>query len=196
MLGLYGLNTSGYIDLLLIHFPFVIKPECYGVSTDPACADSPFTDPGAKARQETWRAMEFLQKQGRVRAIGLSDYKASDLQETLDVATLPIAVHQVEWHPYKHDEAMLALCKAHGIQLQAWSPLGGAQGSVLSDPTVKTIAAAHNVSTAQVALAWSLQRGVAVVTGTDNPAHMASDLDLWSFNLTDAEVDAINKLHT
>eukprot|EP00966_Prymnesium_polylepis_P043015 999310-Prymnesium_polylepis.2 len=91
MLGLYGLNTSGYIDLLLIHFPFVIKPECYGVSTDPACADSPFTDPGAKARQETWRAMEFLQKQGRVRAIGLSDYKASDLQETLDVATLPSA---------------------------------------------------------------------------------------------------------
>ena len=103
-------------------------------------------------------------------------------------------VHQVEWNPLQHDEQMLELCQKHKIQLQAWSPLGGAAGSSLGNPVVKQIASAHNVSTAQVALKWSLQRGVAVVTGTDNPAHMSSDLDLWGFELSDSEVKQINGL--
>ena len=101
---------------------------------------------------------------------------------------------QVEWNPLDHDEDMLALCTKHGIQLQAWSPLGGDHGDILSNPQVVAIAATHNTSTAQVVLKWSLQRGVAVVTGTDNPAHMASDLDLWSFTLTDQEMTELNNL--
>ena len=101
---------------------------------------------------------------------------------------------QVEWNPLDHDEDMLALCTKHGIQLQAWSPLGGDHGDILSNPQVVAIAATHNTSTAQVVLKWSLQRGVAVVTGTDNPAHMASDLDLWGFTLTDQEMTELNKL--
>ncbi|KAJ1450976.1 NADP-dependent oxidoreductase domain-containing protein [Pelagophyceae sp. CCMP2097] len=194
MLGLYGTGTNGYIDLLLVHFPFVIKPECMGVVDSDECAKSPYLDPGTAARQETWRAMELLQKMGKVRAIGVSDYNATHLEETLAVATLPIALHQVEWNPYTHDDAMLALCQQRGIRLQAWSPLGGAKGSVLGEPTMVAVAKAHNVSTAQVALKWAVQRGVAVVTGTDNRAHMQSDLDLWRFNLTIAEVDVINNL--
>ena len=196
MLGQYGTNTSGYVDLLLIHFPFVIKPECVGLATSPACnpPNLPFTDPGTAARQETWQAMELLQKLGRARAIGISDYNATHIAETLAVATRPIALHQVEWNPLHHEETMLALCKHHGIQLQAWSPLGGARGDVLSNPKVQSIAAAHKVSAAQVVLKWSLQRGVAIVTGTANPRHMASDLDLWGFTLTDAEVTQIDGL--
>ena len=89
---------------------------------------------------------------------------------------------------------MLALCKKHGITLQAWSPLGGAKGSVFSVPIIKTIANAHNVTAAQVALKWSIQRGVAVVTGTDNREHMASDLDLWDFELSDEEMKQINSI--
>ena len=94
---------------------------------------------------------------------------------------------------------MLAFCQKHQIQLQAWSPLGGAQGSVLSNPVVQSIAKAHGRSTAQVVLRWSLQRGVAVVTGTDNKAHMASDLDLWGspsepFVLSDMEMQQLNNL--
>ena len=84
--------------------------------------------------------------------------------ETLAVATVPIALHQVEWNPLHHEEEMLALCQKHRIQLQAWSPLGGSEGDVLSHPTIVKIAAAHKTSTAQVVLKWSLQRGVAVVT--------------------------------
>jgi diketogulonate reductase-like aldo/keto reductase len=199
MLGQYGTNTSGYVDLLLIHFPDVIKPECMGAPIPMPECEVPFYDPGTAARQETWKAMELLQKLGRARAIGLSDYNTTHLEETLAVATKPIALHQVEWHPLKHDEQMLAFCQKHGIQLQAWSPLGGAQGSVLSNPVVKAIASAHGRSTAQVVLKWSLQRGVAVVTGTDNKGHMASDLDLWGtksepFVLTDKEMHALNNL--
>ena len=138
--------------------------------------------------------MELLQKLGRARAIGISDYNATHIAETLAVATRPIALHQVEWNPLHHEETMLALCKHHGIQLQAWSPLGGARGDVLSNPKVQSIAAAHKVSAAQVVLKWSLQRGVAIVTGTANPRHMASDLDLWGFTLTDAEVTQIDGL--
>ena len=73
--------------------------------------------------------MEILQKTGRTRAIGISDYNSTHIAETLQVATRPIALHQVEWNPLQHDEDMLALCKKHGIRLQAWSPLGGAKGS-------------------------------------------------------------------
>lgn len=89
---------------------------------------------------------------------------------------------------------MLSYCKAHGIQLQAWSPLGGAAGSVFADPTIKAVASAHKVSPAQVAVKWSLQRGVAVVVGTDNQEHMASDLDVWSFELTPAEMSKIDAI--
>lgn len=77
MLGLYGVNTTGYLDLLLIHYPNVVKPECYGPSSDPdiqkECAASSMYDPGTAARQETWKAMELLQKLGRVKSIGFSN---------------------------------------------------------------------------------------------------------------------------
>ena len=198
MLGGYGLNTSGYVDLLLTHFPFVIKPECYGLASGPECTPTPYTDPGTAARQKTWKAMELLQRVGRARAIGLSDYNATHIAETLAVAKVPIALHQVEWNPLQHDDTMLALCQKHGIQLQAWSPLGGAKGSVFSEPTIQAVAKAHNTSAAQVSLKWSLQRGVAVVVGTDNPAHMESDLDVWGFELSDDEmlkIDSIQRRH-
>ncbi|KAH8046907.1 oxidoreductase [Aureococcus anophagefferens] len=192
MLGQYGVNTSGYVDLLLIHFPFAIKPECYGVTTSADCAASPYYDPGTKVRQETWKAMELLVKLGKAVAVGISDYNATHIEETLEVAEVPVALHQVEWNPKKHDEDMLKLCQKHGIQLQAWSPLGGAEGSVLGDPTVKKIADARRLGSGHAQVV--LQRGVAVVTGTDNKDHMASDLDLFGFALGDDEVAAISAL--
>ena len=121
MLGQYGVNTSGYIDLLLIHFPFVIKPECMGVAAPGADCSTPYMDPGMAARQETWKAMERLQSFGRARAIGISDYNSTHIAETLAIASRPIALHQVEWNPLHHDEAMLALCKKHGIVLQVYA---------------------------------------------------------------------------
>ena len=107
---------------------------------------------------------------------------------------------QNQQHPFVHEPTSIAAALPiftqypAGIQLQAWSPLGGTRGAPMSDARVKQIAAAHGVCAAQVVLKWSLQRGVAVVTGTDNVAHMRSDLDLWGFSLTDAEMNTISAL--
>jgi len=196
MLGLYGADGVGYIDLLLVHFPFYQKPACRFHATAAECQPphSSLIYASKEELQETWRAMEELKRIGVVKSIGVSDYNLTHLGHTLETATEPIEVHQVQWNPRSHDEAMLDFCKSHGIQLQAWSPLGGAQDSVLSEPAVKTIAAAHKVSTPQVVLRWALQRGVAVVVGTANPEHAKSDLDIFGFNLTADEVNSINGL--
>lgn len=129
-----------------------------------------------------------------VKAIGLSDYNVTQLQWTLDIATEPVEMLQVEWNSKTHDDSLKAFCDEHKILLQAWSPLGGAEGSVLGEPALKAAATAHNVSTAQVALRWSLQKGVAVVVGSANPSHIASDLDVFGFNLTTDEMGAISQL--
>eukprot|EP00933_Yihiella_yeosuensis_P006816 TRINITY_DN111623_c0_g1_i1.p1 TRINITY_DN111623_c0_g1~~TRINITY_DN111623_c0_g1_i1.p1 ORF type:complete len:340 (-),score=62.37 TRINITY_DN111623_c0_g1_i1:304-1323(-) len=194
MLGFYGSNGRGYIDLLLVHFPFVIKPECNGAPLDAPGCSPPFYNPGKEQLQETWKAMEFLKRSGRVRAIGVSDYEIEHLQQTLEIATLPISVNQVEWHPYKHDEKLKAFCSKHGIATMAWSPLSGQKASALSDPEVKSIADRHKVSPAQVVLRWSLQQNVSVVTGTAKPEHMKGDLDIFSFQLTAEEMASISGL--
>lgn len=196
MLGQFGTNGVAYIDLLLVHFPFTMKPVCRFHRESPECQppNTSFTVSSKKDLQDTWRAMEELKRIGVVKSIGVSDYNIEQLTDTLEVATQPIDLNQVEWNPKKHDEKMLEFCTKNQIRLQAWSPLGGAEGSVLADPAVKKIAAGHNVSTAQVALRWSLQRGVAVVVGTANPEHADGDLDLFGFNLADAEVDTISAL--
>merc|ERR1719272_1197085 len=194
MLGQFGTNGPAYIDLLLVHFPFVIKTECRFNPKSSECQGSKYTVATKEQLQDTWRAMEDLKKIGIVKAIGLSDFNTTQLQQTLETAKEPIELHQVEWNPKTHDEKMLQFCKSKNIQLQAWSPLGGAKGSVLSDPKVKAIAAAHNVSTAQVTLRWALQRDVAVVTGTANADHIKGDLDIFGFQLSDGEVTTISGL--
>merc|ERR1711920_258742 len=158
---------------------------CQGGSTMPATKEM---------LQDTWHAFEDLKSFGVVKAIGVSDMSVAQLGQILEAAKMPIEVHQVEWNPKTHDDELLEFCKSKNILLQAWSPLGGAAGSVLSDPKVKEIAAAHNVSTAQVALRWALQRGVAVVVGTSNSDHIKGDLDIFGFDLSDAEISAINEL--
>jgi len=195
MLGQFA-DGVGYIDLLLVHFPAVIKAICRFNRTSPECAQS-MERPATKAElQDTWRAMEELKRIGVVKSIGISDYNITQIEQTLETATQPIEVNQVEWNPLNHDEALLQFSKKHGIQLQAWSPLGGSKGSVLSHPAVKSIASTHNVSTAQVTLRWALQRDVAVVVGTANADHAASDLDIFGFELTSDEVASISALQT
>jgi diketogulonate reductase-like aldo/keto reductase len=196
MLGQFGTHGVSYIDLLLVHFPFILKPACRFNRLAPECQppNQPYEIASKEELQDTWRAMEELKRIGVVKSIGVSDYNTTQLAQTLEAAKQPIELNQVEWNPKYHDEKMLSYCKDHGIQLQAWSPLGGSHGSVLSDPAVEKIAMGHNVSTAQVTLRWSIQRGVAVVVGTANPAHAQSDMDLFGFVLTDAEVEAISAL--
>ena len=138
--------------------------------------------------------MEELKRFGVVKAIGVSDYNTTHLADTLAIAKEPIELNQVEWNPKNHDEGLYRFAQEHNIRMQAWSPLGGAGVEVLSDPVIKGVAARHNVSTAQIALKWALHRGVGVVVGSSNPAHLKSDLDVFSFDLTDDEVSQISAL--
>ncbi|CAJ1380784.1 unnamed protein product [Effrenium voratum] len=190
MLGLYG-DKAPYIDLLLIHFPFVIKPECVGAE-GPTC-NPPYVDPGREARRESWAAMELALRLKKVRAIGVSNYEVGHLQEIADLAERP-AVNQVEWHPFHHDDQLKAYCDANGIKVEAWSPLSGQNASALASPTVQQVAKSHNVSGAQVVLRWALQQDVSVVVGTDNKDHMKSDLQVFNFSLSDSEMAQISGL--
>merc|ERR1711937_222220 len=94
---------------------------------------------------------------------------------------------------FKHDEDVISFCDANGITVEAYSPLSGQSGaqSVFKDETVKGIAAAHNVSAAQVALRWIVQRGHTLAVLSSNPEHQANDADLWSFELADDEMDTL-----
>lgn len=197
MLGQFTDSGPGYIDLLLVHWPFVMKLECRfaHILPSPQCQGmNKYYYPGKEALQDTWRAMEELKRIGVVRSIGVSDCNTTDLENILEVATEPISVHQIEFNPKVQDHEMMEFAKKHQIQLQAWSPLGGSGGSVLGEPAVRKAALAHTVSTAQVTLRWAVQQGVAVVVGTANPEHAASDLDIFSFELSEEEMRDISAL--
>merc|ERR1711920_597524 len=97
--------------------------------------------------------------------------------------------------PTGKDDATLAKCKELGITLSAWAPLGGVSGvDVLHDPHVAAVAAAHKANTAQVGLRWLVQQGIPAVTSTDNPAHAASDLAVYDFELSEEEMALLSAL--
>lgn len=195
MLSQFGTNGAAYIDLLLLHFPIILASECRFNKLAAVCqGPGAETTATAEQLQDTWKAYEDLKKFGVVKAIGVSDFNITQLKQIMQNAKEPVELHQVEWNPKSHDDDMLEFCKGKKIQLQAWSPLGGSKGSVLSDPQINNIAKAHNVTTAQVTLKWALQRGVAVVVGTANAGHEQGDMDLFNFKLTDEEVSTIDAM--
>lgn len=192
--GLQELGTE-YVDLLLMHYP------CLEGWPDPRDACS--AEDGAAERLATWHAMEELQREGKARHIGVSNFHLRHLERLLDGsgnASVPFS-NQVEWHLGWHDEKLLEYCRQHGIQLQAYSPLGGGGtttghngGVALDDPAVVKVAKSHNKSEAQVALRWSLDKDVAVVTATTKPSHMKSDLEVLHFSLSPGEVAELDAL--
>jgi len=200
--ALQMLNTS-YIDLLLLHLPYRFKPQCWDFleSGMHAGCDPPAYDPGRQGRQEAWRALELLVQQKKVRAIGLSDFSVQQIEDILEIATVPPAVLETHWAPGQHNSTLHAFCSKHNIVIQAWGALGAGNWgkSILASPELERIADAHsnasrNVSTAQVALRWSVQLGNALIAGTGNPNHMRSDMNIFDFVLDDAEMDVISSL--
>lgn len=164
------LNTD-YIDLMLIHSPI-------GVS----CPN-------------TWKVLEDYVAQGKLKSIGVSNFNVKQMQKVMNKATVPIAVNQIEYNVFSHDEEIIEFCDANNITVEAYSPLSGAKGaqSVFKDETVKAIADAHNVSAAQVALRWIVQRGHTLAVLSSSPEHQANDADLWSFELADDEMETLKQ---
>ena len=173
-LDMLGLD---YVDLMLLHWP----------------CDS-FNETLA-----TYTEMEKMVAAGTAKAIGISNFNASMVDRIVASAKIKPAVNQCGFSIAGHtvdtwgrDDKTVKACKRHGIQFEAYSPLGGwakgGTGRVLNDPTVNAIAKAHNKSSAQVALRWVVQQDIVVVTETDKIAHETSDLALFDWSLTEIEM--------
>src|SRR4051812_38798038 len=147
---------------------------------------------------EAYRALETLLADGKVRAIGVSNFMVDHLTRLLDRAQVVPAVNQIELHPYFQQPEVQAFNAQHGILTQAWSPIGGItfyrdgeHTSTLQDPVIGGIAEAHGKSPAQVMLRWGLQHGRSVIPKSTKPHRIAENIDVFAFELTADEMAAI-----
>ena len=159
-----------YVDMYLIHWP---------------C-------PRRGLFPETYRALETLYREGRVRAIGVSNFQPSHLDRLLQAAEVVPAVNQVELHPWLQQEELRAKHAELGIHTEAWSPLG--RGQVLADPVIQACAAEHRRSPAQVILRWHMQLGNIAIPKASTEARIRENLDVFGFELSDRDIAAINAL--
>lgn len=161
----------GYVDLMLLHHP-------------------------GEGDVEAYRAMERAVAAGKVRSLGLSNWYIDELESFLpQVDTIPALV-QNEIHPYYQEQDVVPYIQNLGIVAEGWYPLGGRgyNDELLADPELTSIAQAHDVSVPQVILRWNRQRGIVVIPGSSNPAHIEEDLDIHGFSLTEEEMARIAAL--
>lgn len=173
-----GVDT---VDLMLLHQPL---PSQFEKTLD------------------AYRALEELYMQGRIRAIGISNFMPDVLAAFLPKVQIIPAVNQIELHPYFQQKELQNLHEAHGIHTQAWSPIGGITfyreggGGTLSDELLIEIAQKYGKTPAQVMLRWHLQNGRSAIPKSVNPARIASNFDVFDFELSDLEVNQIDSLST
>jgi diketogulonate reductase-like aldo/keto reductase len=162
-----------YLDLYLVHSP--------SGSTDLA---------------ETWAGMEDVHKEGLTKSIGVSNFHEQHLDHILAKATVKPVTNQVLCNPYHNQKKLLSYLTKHNITLTAYSPLGGTGEvtTLLAESKLVSIAKAHNVTTAQIALKYQVQRNVIVIPSSTAKTHILEDIDLFKFKLTDAEVQEIDSL--
>ncbi len=158
------------VDLYLIHWPCPDKDQYV----------------------DTFRAMEQLYHDGRVRAIGVSNFQVTQLQRLLAETGVVPAVNQIELHPYLQQDELRQFHDVHGIRTQAWSPLG--RGAILADPVIGGIAADLDRTPAQVVLRWPVQSGNLVIPKASTRARIAGNLDIFGFELTPGQLAAIRGL--
>ncbi|XP_067877888.1 glyoxal reductase [Heterodontus francisci] len=170
-----------YLDLYLVHWP----GKQGWKSEDPCNADW---------RQQSWEAMENLYRNGRFRAIGVSNYTVGHLQELLAKCQVKPAVLQVEYHPHLVQSELLAFCSESGIHLQAYSSLG--TGCLVTEPKIKDLASSYGKTPAQVLLRWALQQGIGVIPKSTNPERIAQNIRLFDFRLAEEDVELMNGLHS
>lgn len=138
--------------------------------------------------------MEEAVRAGKVRSIGLSNFSAAKVQQILDVAEIVPAVLQVEAHPYWNQHELKSRLAGHGIVFEAWFPLGHGDKALLAEPVFDELAARYGKTNAQVILRWHLQEGNVTFPKTLDPQHMADNIDIFDFELTDDEMARINAL--
>lgn len=166
-LQLLGLE---HIDLYLIHWP----------------------KPGVGLYAQSWRAMVQLQREGRVRSIGVSNFAIEHIERIADETGVLPALNQVELHPRFQQRPLRSFARAHGIAVQAWSPLG--RGRLDDDAVIGDIARRCGRSVAQVVLRWHVQSSIAIIPRSMSRAHLEENLDIFGFSLTNDEMARIDAL--
>lgn len=159
-----------YLDLYLIHWPVEGKYK------------------------EAWKALEYLYKEGRVKAIGVSNFQIHHLQDLLADAEIKPVINQVEFHPYLSQQPVREFCKEHDIQVEAWSPLMAGNG-LLENEVLKEIASKYNKTVAQVVLRWDLESQVVTIPKSTNERRLIENIDIFDFNLSEDDIDKINSLN-
>lgn len=157
-----------YLDLYLIHWP----------------VEGKFKD--------AWRALETIYKEGRVKAIGVSNFHIHHLEALIIDAEIKPMVNQVEHHPRLTQKNLQNFCKEHGIQFEAWSPL--MQGQLLDHPVIQEIADKYNKSIAQVILRWDLQNGVVTIPKSTKEHRIVENAAVFDFELTKEDMERIDSL--
>lgn len=160
---------TDYIDMLLIHQPSGNYVAGY-------------------------RLMEKAYKEGKVKAIGLSNFTKEQIQEILAICEVKPAVLQTEVHPYFQEQELKEFLAKEDIKIQAWYPLGHGDAALLNDETIVELSKKYQKSTAQIILRWHIQAGNIVIPGSKNPAHIKANFDLFDFALTEDEMKKISGL--
>lgn len=143
-----------------------------------------------------WRAMEDAYKEGKLRAIGVSNFYPHTLTNFCETVEIKPMVNQVELHPYFTQENALETMEYYGVQPEAWAPLGGGRYKPFDDPVLQKIAAAHGKTVGQVILRWNVQRGVVVIPKSTHKERIEENIDIWDFTLTEEEMKRIASLDT
>lgn len=162
-----------YIDMYLIHWP--------------CPADGLFI--------ETYKALETLYKEGKIKAIGVCNFKEHHLEQLLAETEVVPAVNQVEFHPLFNQKALQAYCESKGIKLMAWSPLMRG-GEWLNNADLQSIADQYNKTVAQVIIKWHLQQGRLVIPKSQNDNRIRENFDVFDFELSDEDLAKIDQLNT
>ncbi|WP_062109818.1 aldo/keto reductase [Bacillus niameyensis] len=166
-----SLNKLGldYLDLYLIHWPVENKYK------------------------EAWRALETLYKEGKVKAIGVSNFQVHHLQDLMNDAKVKPMVNQVEYHPRLTQKEVQAFCKNNDIQLEAWSPL--MQGQLINHPILMEIAKKYNKTVPQIIIRWDIQNGVITIPKSTKEHRIIENSSVFDFNLLEEDMERINGLN-
>ena len=158
-----------YVDLYLLHFPVSI------------------------VRKKAWKSLEKLYKEGRCKAIGVSNFTISHLTELLKVTDVVPAVNQVEFHPYLYQKKLWDFCKSKKIQLEAYSPL--THGKRLADPKLLTIAEKYNKTPAQILIRWHLQKNIVVIPKSVSPQRIEENASVFDFDIKEADMKKLDNFN-
>lgn len=160
-----------YLDVYLIHWP---APE-------------------RNLYVDSWRALEKLKADGLVRSIGVCNFHSEHLERIAENSDEPVALNQVELHPWLTQEPLVSYHREHAIATQAWSPL--ARGQILDEPTLRALAERYDVSVAQLVVRWHLQRGVAVIPKSNSVERITENSRVFGFGLSDEDMMTISALN-